>query len=146
MRGRAMTPREGTPDWKSRALRELPRGVVRVVTRDDAALDPALSTGYLPSRLLISTLLPPDAPARGELEKLVDEFGWTLEPARDRRPRRVEESEETRAERLTRYPWASGVPGVERFLLRAASPSAAPPDAWEVLRRARERGVELPGI
>ena len=75
-----MAKPQETGNWMDRARRELPPGVVRVVTKDDAATDPAMSTGYVPSRLLISTLLPQDHPARAALAELVAEFGWTLEP------------------------------------------------------------------
>src|SRR6478609_7273407 len=98
-----MAKPQETGDWTDRARRELPPGVVRVVTK----ADPAMSTGYVPSRLLISTLLPPDHPARTALAELVAEFGWELEPLPSRRrERRTEEPDGVLKERLTRYPWA----------------------------------------
>ncbi|MBG6055848.1 hypothetical protein IWX81_002276 [Salinibacterium sp. CAN_S4] len=134
----------GADDWRRRYDRERPRGVVLAPASPGADGYAVYPTAYVPDRILVSTLLDDGSRVFDLVRDVAEQFGWTLTPDKSFDAGRLELDERERGERLSRYPWASGPLGIERFIIEAKGQAAAP-DAWRLLRGARLRETELAG-
>ncbi len=131
-------------DWRRRYERDRPRGTVLVPTGDERDGYSVYPTAYVPGRILVSTLLDDNPQVVDLLNDVAKRLGWSLEPDESYEPVRLPIDERDRAERLSRYPWASGPLGLQRYIIVANGQDSSP-DAWRLLREARLRESELTG-
>ena len=112
-------------DWATRYNRERPRGISLVLSRDDPDAGDVFPTEYVPSHLLVSSLIDQEA-ALEALRRVAEPFRWTIQPDPDFAPLRVEESKEVRAERSQRLGLnLQGPLGLDRYLIVPAPSSVA---------------------